>query len=393
MIIGNTSKINLSTSSFERIITGGCLYVDKSRFIENFLNEASDVQLVARQRRLGKSLNMDMLRCFLTDKADCRYLFKGLYIETSPVWDMVNSAPAFYFDFKGLTAGSYKKKILKQILKHISDYINPDNLTGYMKHCYDMLLYDPDSITDGLLILTEIIYEITGKRSYLLIDEYDKLMMDNYNSDVYEEIKLFEKTLLSSGLKGNLYLEKALLTGVMRISHESMLSDLNNLVTYDVFTDYIYTDDYGVTDEEAQALSELAGFDLNTARSWYNGIKVNGRAIYNVYSLMSFIRKNSYDCYWGKSGTLEIITDLLDDERKLALAKLINGESIEVPINEKISLKRLAGEAKDNAFYSFLVQAGYLALDKPLSVNEVATLTIPNKELIIVWKNYIFDNL
>ncbi|MDR0381751.1 MAG: AAA family ATPase, partial [Oscillospiraceae bacterium] len=95
MVVGNVKKIDLGTSSFERIITGGCLYVDKSRFIEDFLGEAPSVQLIARQRRLGKSLNMDMLRCFLTDAEDHRHLFKGLYIERSKVWDQAHAAPVF----------------------------------------------------------------------------------------------------------------------------------------------------------------------------------------------------------------------------------------------------------------------------------------------------------
>ncbi|MCL1997723.1 MAG: AAA family ATPase, partial [Turicibacter sp.] len=111
MVVGNPKKIDLSTSSFERMIERGNLYIDKTRFIENFLEESSSVQLVTRQRRLGKSLNMDMVRCFLTDRQDNRHLFKGLYIENSHVWENVNSAPVFYFDFKGLNPHTYKKNV------------------------------------------------------------------------------------------------------------------------------------------------------------------------------------------------------------------------------------------------------------------------------------------
>jgi len=137
MIRGDTEKINLSTSSFERMITDGYLYIDKTRFIENFLNNASSVQLVARQRRLGKSLNMDMLRCFLTDKDDFRHLFKGLYIETSKVWNYANSAPVFYFDFKNLSADSYKEDIVNQVDRHFSAICDTDTLSGRSKRLYD----------------------------------------------------------------------------------------------------------------------------------------------------------------------------------------------------------------------------------------------------------------
>jgi hypothetical protein len=392
MIIGDIKKINLSVSSFERMITNGNLYVDKTRLVEHFLDTANSIQLVARQRRLGKSLNMDMVRCFLTDRTDNRHLFSGLYVETSHVWECANSVPVFYFDFKNLKVNSYKEQIVRQIDKHISSYVDPGELTGYLKRCYDMLVTNPDAAADGMLFLSELVYEFTGKRSYILIDEYDKLLTDKYNTDRYDEIKDFETSFLSSGLKGNNYLEKALLTGVMRISHESLMSGLNNLVTYDVFNDNVYTDDYGVTDAEAAELSELCGFDIDEAREWYNGVKVNGHAIYNIYSLMSYVSRGTYECYWGKSGTMDIIAGLLDDDRKKSLARLLGGERVKVPVDDRISLKCLSGSANDDEFYSLLVQAGYLALDEKLP-DGMAMVTIPNKELRIVWRNFILNSV
>ena len=396
MIKGNIKKINLSISSFENMITDGNLYVDKTRMIEHFLDEASDVQLVARQRRLGKSLNMDMLQCFLTDKTDNRHLFKGLYIETSPAWGHAHSAPAFYFDFKGLDLKTYKAQIIEQIDKHICSYLDPAGLTGYLKRKYERLLSDPDASVDGLLTLTELIFETTGKRSYLLIDEYDRLLTGSYETEQYEEIRAFETAFLSSGLKGNKYLKKALLTGVMRISHESMLSGLNNISTYDVFNDNIYTEDYGLNDEEVAELSRMAGFDFDEVKSWYNGIKINGLAIFNIYSVMSYMDQKAFECYWGKSGTLDMINKLLNDERKLTLAKFLNGDQAEVVIDDRISLKRLSGDTGDTgdeAFYSLLLQSGYLSLDKKLYDKGTVLLSIPNKELLIVWKEYILKNL
>ena len=288
MIIGDVKKINLSISSFERIINDGNLYVDKTRLIEHFLETPSTVQLIARQRRLGKSLNMDMLRCFLTDRADLRHLFKGLYIESSPAWEKAHSAPVFYFDFKALRPGTYREQIVDRIVDHICSLTEPDNLDFPLKRMFQQILEKPERATESLLFLTEVAYKLTGKRSYLLIDEYDKLLMENYDSDEYEEMKAFETALLSSALKGNQYLEKALLTGVMRISHESMLSGLNNIVTFDVFNDKVYTEDYGLTDDEMRELYPLANFDMDEIRDWYNGIRIDGNAIHNIYSVMSY---------------------------------------------------------------------------------------------------------
>jgi len=394
MVVGDVKNISLSSSSFERMITEGRLYVDKTRMIENFLNHGSEVHLVARQRRLGKSLNMDMLRCFLTDRTDFRHLFKGLYIESSSVWGKANSAPVFYFDFKTLSVNDYKLEVVSQVYKHIKTVIEPDNLNDYLKWKFDNLMKNPDGAEKGLLLLTEIVYEVTGKRSYLLIDEYDKLLLDNYGTGKYKEIKAFETALLSAALKGNQYLEKALLTGVMRISHESMLSGLNNIVAFDVFNDELYLYDYGLTDNEMKSLSKLADINIDDARKWYNGIKIGGYAIYNIYSVMSYLARGKLECYWGNSGTMCMIADLLNDNRKASLAKLLNGERVEVGISNRISMSHLSNKTGDQAFFSFLVQSGYLALDEDLTNDATtAVVSIPNTELMVVWKRFILEAL
>ena len=234
MTIGSIEKINLNTSSFERLITNGHFYVDKTKMIEHFLTSSCDVSLVARQRRLGKSLNMDMLRVFLTDKEDFRHLFKGLYIENSPVWEMANSAPVFCFDFKSLQSDNVKISIYGMVHDYIKQYCTVSDLPWHIKR---YMTNDDFNNASGMHYLTEAVYKTTGKRSYVLIDEYDKLLMDNFRNDSYEEIRNFLTALFSAVLKGNHYLEKAMLTGVLRISHESMFSGLNNIVTYDVFED------------------------------------------------------------------------------------------------------------------------------------------------------------
>ena len=388
---GNIRNIDLGLSLFEDIITKGNFYVDKTRLIERFLTSNSTVSLVARQRRLGKSLNMDTLRCFLTDKEDLRNLFKGLFIESSSVREMANSAPVFYFDFKGLNSGKYKMLVYDMIIAHIEDYCDENDLPRSVRRYVSNEDFDNP---EGLRYLTEVIYKATGKRSYLLIDEYDKLLIDNRNNEAYEEIRSFLTALFSSALKGNQYLEKALLTGVMRISHESMFSGLNNIVTFDVFNDNTYMDDYGFTEEEIQAIGRITELDTAKLRQWYNGVRINGKPIYNTYSVMSYLREKDFLCYWGKSGTMDIITDMLDGSRMATLAKLMIGEQVLVPMADRVSVKNLVGKGSDQAFYSLLVQAGYLALcGRDESKISSAIVSIPNTELMLVWKNFILDNL
>ena len=140
MILGSLKKINLSTSFFERMITDECLYVDKTRFIENFLNSGSDVLLITRQRRLGKSLNMDMLRCFLTIQKDYRHLFENTYIKTSPVWKMAHSAPAFIFDFKNLSQTNFKTGVHDMVIGCVYSIADPKKFEGMSKHRFERLL-------------------------------------------------------------------------------------------------------------------------------------------------------------------------------------------------------------------------------------------------------------
>jgi hypothetical protein len=323
MFVGNTNKVNLGTSSFEELITHGALYVDKSRFIEHFLGEETKVQIIARQRRLGKSLNMNMLRCFLTDQTDCRPLFENLAIRQSSVWEMVHSAPIFLLSFKDLQASLFESNILHLLNKFMYRFVKDERCPEFLTLNYEDWLRQEGRDTGGIQLFTEIVHAVTGKKSYILIDEYDKLLMDNAQTDAYKEIRDYMTALFSAGFKDNPYLEKALLTGVTRISHEGMFSGLNNTKTYDVFSDVVYAEDYGLTEEEIRELSEAAGFDRKEAKSWYNGIKIGGRAIYNTYGVMSMISDKKFDCYWGNTGTLALIPPLLNDSRRRTLLNLL----------------------------------------------------------------------
>ena len=201
-------------------------------------------------------------------------------------------------------------------------------------------------------------------------------------------------TLFSSAVKSNQYLEKALFTGVMRISHESMFSGLNNIITYDVFNDDVYTNDYGFTEDEIAEISKFADFNVSELRKWYNGVRIFGTPIYNTYSVMSYLMHKQYDCYWGKSGTMDIIRNLINDNRLAVLAKLLAGEKVEVSIVDRVSLCQLALEADDEAYYSLLVQAGYFALGEKVPGKFLMHyVTIPNTELMYVWKEFILKTL
>ena len=389
MILGNLNKINLSTSFFERMITDGCLYVDKTQFVENFLNTSSDVLLITRQRRLGKSLNMDTLRCFLSSQKDYRHLFEGTYIRTSPVWEKAHSAPTFVFDFKNLSQTKFKVEVKDMAIAGVYSVVDPKKLEGLAKHRYERLLEGDVEAHLALLLLTEIAHEVTGKRSYIFIDEYDSLLINSFGTEEYENIRRFLTDLVSAAMKGNPHLQKALITGVMRVSHESLFSGLNNIVTFDMFNDALFTYDYGLTEDEVASLCLRADKNLNDVRAWYNGVRVCGKAIFSTYSTMYYLSKDEFGCYWGRSGSLEMIIEMLTEKRRDIFARLLNGEKITTEVETRISLKDLFLSNTDEAFFSLLVQGGYLALEKENQETNISTLSIPNTELRIVWQTFI----
>jgi hypothetical protein len=244
--------------------------------------------------------------------------------------------------------------------------------------------------TKSIQLLTKIVHAVTGKKSYILIDEYDKLLMDNAMTEQYKEIRDYMTALFSAGLKDNPCLEKALLTGVTRISHEGMFSGLNNTETYDVFSDVVYADDYGLTEEEIEELSEAVPFDREKAKRWYNGIKIGGRAIYNTYGVMSMVSKNKFDCYWAGTGTLSLIPPLLNDSRRRTLLNLLTPETTEtVELENHIGPEQLYADCPDETFYSLLVQAGYLSLEELDGMAGV--VAIPNVELREVWRRFLLS--
>jgi hypothetical protein len=334
---------------------------------------------------------MDMLRCFLTDKTDNRPLFENLAVRQSPVWEMAHSAPVFFLDFKNLQRDYYRSDIFHMIDIYLEGYVNNTRCPASMRRTYEAWSQKEGNDASGIGLLTMIVHAVTGKKVYILIDEYDKLLMDTALTGKYKEIRDYLTALFSAGLKGNPCLEKALLTGVTRISHEGMFSGLNNAKAYDVFSDVVYSEDYGLTDTEIRELSETAGFGREEAKDWYNGIRIGGKAIYNTFGVMSMIKKREFDCYWGNSGMLDTIIALLNNKRYRTLLNLLTRDHVEtVELENRISPEKLCSGCPDKIFYSLLVQAGYLSLEKMEKMT--GNVAMPNVELREVWRRFLLSD-
>ncbi|MCL1792798.1 MAG: ATP-binding protein [Oscillospiraceae bacterium] len=392
MYIGNKNYIDISSSKFSDFIETGNLYVDKTAFIEHVSNDRSKVLLFTRPRRTGKSLNMDTLATFLDCKQNTARLFNGLYVESSPVFSQINKHPVIYLSFRKLRVPDYKEQFKFMIKDGASYYLHKEEidykLAGYFD---DKKNYD----TNALMYLTQNLHAVCGEKPYIFIDEYDKILMDNVYSGEYENIRRWITEVFESALKDNASLEKGILTGVTRVSKESMFSGLNNLAVYDVFTTSVYDRDFSLTEDEAQEL--LTPEELSEVRDWYNNTRVGKERLFNIYSVMSYLYYGKLDNYWAKSGTLDMLINLMNKSRADGLLEMIENRNAFVitELQPRLSLKNIVSNLSDSQFYSLAIQAGYLTYDMETEAGAGSSPThrvyIPNLELRSVWREFILE--
>jgi hypothetical protein len=392
LIHGNRDKITLGSSMFSVFIEKDYLYVDKTRFIENVIDSVQTVLLIPRPRRTGKTLNLDTLRTFLDCKEKSRALFSGLYIETTPVMAEINKYPVIYLDFKDLRIEDYKQEFKSKLRGIAKKYLTEEQVSYDIS---DFLNNKDNFTTSALLHLTTNIYEVYGVKPYILIDEYDSLIMDNMGTEEGEEMRKWLSYVLESALKNNRALEKAVLTGITRVSQEGFFSKLNNVTVYDIFTPSVFDDNFSLTEAE---LTELVPDGQIAIRHWYNNMRVGDARLYNLYSVLSYLLspKKELKCYWGQSGIMDFFIRLMTTKRLESLLWLLNDRNNKLPVSiePRIVLQYLKNRDSDKDFYSMAIQAGYLTYDvvSRQDGEMLCDVYVPNFELIYVWKNFILDN-
>ena len=393
MYVGDKTRINVSSSRFSAFIKNSYLYIDKTAFIENVLQDDSSVLLFTRPRRMGKSLNMDTLATFLDCKQDTGHLFKGLYIENSPEFCNLNQYPIVYLDFVNLNSSDLsglQKSFRRQILKIIDYLLKPEqldySLKEYVENAGD---YSPD-ILDSLM---GVVAEHYNKGPILIVDEYDKVIMDTLNHPEGENIKAFILNALQSALKCQTYFEKAILTGVTRTTKESLFSTMNNLEVYDILKPSIYDADFSLTESEVLELipeAETAG-----VRKWYNNMRVGKELLFNIYSVMSYLRNSEQGLigYWSMTGGGGLLSSLLNNKRAETIAEMLQDKKSnhETTLDQQINMEHLKNVAhcSDTSFYTIAVQAGYLSFEQ--ISGSLFKVFIPNEEAKRVWARLFLD--
>ena len=393
-------KIPIGVENFKEIINNNCYYVDKTKFIEEILNDGSKIKLFTRPRRFGKTLNMSTIKHFfdIKNNEENRKLFNNLDIEKSVYIKEQGQYPVIFISMKGIKDITWEeaKSSLKILIsklysefKYLLDDLDEFDLPRFKKY----LLADIDfaNLKNALEFLTRVLYEKHKKEVILLIDEYDSPLISAYEHNYYDEAINFFKVFYGEALKTNDYLKMGIITGIIRVIKAGIFSDLNNLRVYSIL-DKQYSDFFGFTEKEVEKMliDFNIEYNLPEVKSWYDGYKFGDTEVYNPWSILNFVQNRELEGYWiGTSGNF-LIKEVLKDsnsEINISLEKLFNGEKIEEVITGNSDLSSLLSYHK---IWELLLFSGYLTVDKKITKNTYS-LRLPNREVKEFFKDEFID--
>ena len=377
-------KIAIGKQSFEDIRKKDCFYIDKTNFIKDWWESADDVTLITRPRRFGKTLNMDMLKCFFSNQYEGRKeLFEGLDIWKDEEYRKLQGTYPVIFlsfaDIKGNTFEMARQQICIKILDlyEENEYLLEGDILGESeKAFYKSVSMDMSDaiISTSLNKLCVFMYKYYGKKVIIILDEYDTPMQEAYMNGYWDELVALTRSLFNSTFKTNPYLERGIMTEITRVSKESIFSDLNNLKVVTT-TSREYATSFGFTEKEVfDALDEVNMSNEKAAvKEWYDGFTFGDvKDIYNPWSIINYLQTGKIDSYWTDSSSNGIVNKLIKTgtpDVKEAMAVLISGGVIEKKIDEQIVFDQL--DKNEDAIWSLLLASGYLCIE---SYKEVGRL-------------------
>lgn len=385
----------IGNDDFAEVRRDNSYYVDKSLMIKDFLRMNDKVALIARPRRFGKTINMTMLREFFDITKDSRVIFKNLAIMDTEYADQINSRPVIFFtmkDCKGITSNEMLLFVKQQIYQEYFRYekLLKNKLTkGSLEadDFYDMIkiLRNPQShhalFTNSIRLLTQVVSNAYGIQPILLIDEYDQPIISSYEYGYHHETGVFFSNLYGSAMKGNPYLDQALLTGVQRIAKESIFSQFNNARVYTVLHRQ-YAPYFGLTVSETETLLAEYGLTLDEwVQKKYDGYLFGGIEMYNPWSILNYADIGSLDNYWINTSSNFLVKKALkaaDHRFWEDFDRLASGE--EIPV--WLTLETSYIERDSNySLWGLLVNSGYLTALRRVDEN-TAVVRIPNDEVM-----------
>lgn len=398
--------ISIGCQNYGTIRREGYFYIDKTSFIREWWESGDSVTLITRPRRFGKTLTMSMTEQFFSvNYAKREELFEGLSVwEDEKFRKLQGTYPVISLSFANIKEQNYetaRRKLCHIFSNLYSQYdflLEGSLLNEKEKRFFDSVSVDMDDVTATLSLhqLSLYLSRYYGKNVLILLDEYDTPMQEAYVHGYWEEMTAFTRSLFNAAFKTNSCLERALMTGITRVSRESIFSDLNNLKVVTTTSDK-YADSFGFTEEEVFAA--LEEFELperkQEVKRWYDGFTFGSQTdIYNPWSILNYLDTKRLGVYWANSSSNSLIGKLIREgnkEIKQEFENLLKGGTLKVEIDEQIVYGELYG--KKNSIWSLLLASGYL---KTLEVEFTEengqwnySLVLTNKEVGIMFSNMI----
>ena len=387
-------RLAIGIDDFRKIIKEDCYYVDKTKFIEAVLEDASNVKLFTRPRRFGKTLNMSMLKYFfdVRESEENRELFNGLDIEKSKYIDEQGKYPTILISLKSIKYETWEES-LEQLKSLVSNLYNEFE---YIREClneseielFNDIWFKKENgeYANSLKNLTSFLYKYYKKEVILLIDEYDIPLITAHKYGYYNEIINFYKIFLGEALKTNQYLKMGVLTGIIRVIKTGIFSDLNNLKVYSIL-EKKYSEFFGFTEEEVK--EALQSFDIEeelvNVKYWYDGYKFGDSELYNPWSIINFLDGRELKNYWVGTSENFLIKNILENSTSRTneiLEKLFNEEEVEEAITGTSDLSILM-DSKE--VWELLLFSGYLTVKEKID-EDIYSLKLPNMEVKKLFK-------
>ena len=387
-------RLAIGIDDFRKIIKEDCYYVDKTKFIADVLQDASNVKLFTRPRRFGKTLNMSMLKYFfdVRESEENRKLFNGLDIEKSKYIDEQGKYPTILISLKSIKYETWEES-LEQLKSLISNLYNEfeyirESLNESEIELFNDIWFKKENgeYANSLKNLTSFLYKYYKKEVILLIDEYDIPLITAHKYGYYNEIINFYKIFLGEALKTNQYLKMGVLTGIIRVIKTGIFSDLNNLKVYSIL-EKKYSEFFGFTEEEVKKALQYFNIEeeLTNVKYWYDGYKFGNSELYNPWSIINFLDGRELKNYWVGTSENFLIKNILENSTSRTneiLDKLFNEEEVEEAITGTSDLSILM-DSKE--VWELLLFSGYLTVKEKLD-DDIYSLKLPNMEVKKLFK-------
>ena len=398
--------IGIGTSDFKKLRIKDYYYIDKTMYIKDILDNKSEIVLVTRPRRFGKTLNMSMLKYYFDcTKKDSKELFQGLKIleQEEKYTSKLGYYPVIYVTLKDAGLMNYNlmmmqlKTIMMEVYYEHRYVLEKEEMSEGERKIFNRMLSaeaNDIDIMNSLKILSKILYQYYNKPVILLIDEYDVPLQNAYIQGYYEEAVSFYRTFYGATFKDNPYLEKTVITGVSRVAKESIFSGANNFDVYTVLDDE-FSDDFGITEEEMEKAIQDFGIeeDRKEIKKWYDGYRIgNTEGIYNPWSILNYLKNKQLMQYWVNTSSNDLIKLVLKNSStiKEKMERLLKDEEIEVPINLETIIVGI--ENNEDNIWGLMLGTGYLKVTEVVNLAEhIYKVKLPNYEIKLLFQQIIND--